>query len=238
VIFNSKEYTDKKMNLSKNQKKQLLEKLLSFISDHKNQLFDQIIQNRTRFLTVVLEDIYQPQNASAVLRTADCFGIQDVHIIENRNEYMINPEVALGASKWLTLHRYNQKKNNTLDAIKSLKKRGYRIVATMPHRNDVMLPDMDMSEKTALFFGNELNGLSDLVQEHADLFVKIPMYGFTESYNISVSAALCLQQLTNKMRAGSEEWKLNDSALLDVKLAWAKSVVKEAEKVEKLMFAV
>ncbi len=225
------------MNLSENQKKQLLEKLLSFISDHKNQLFDQIIQNRTRFLTVVLEDIYQPQNASAVLRTADCFGIQDVHIIENRNEYMINPEVALGASKWLSLHRYNQKENNTLEAINNLKKKGYRIVATMPHRNDVMLPDMDLKQKSALFFGNELNGLSDLVQTHADLFVKIPMYGFTESYNISVSAALCLQQLTGKMRSTHIDWKLNESELLDVKLEWAKSVVKEAENVEKHLFS-
>ncbi len=225
------------MNLSENQKKQLLEKLLSFISDHKNQLFDQIIQNRTRFLTVVLEDIYQPQNASAVLRTADCFGIQDVHIIENRNEYMINPEVALGASKWLSLHRYNQKENNTLEAINNLKKKGYRIVATMPHRNDVMLPDMDLNQKSALFFGNELNGLSDLVQTHADLFVKIPMYGFTESYNISVSAALCLQQLTGKMRSTHIDWKLNESELLDVKLEWAKSVVKEAENVEKHLFS-
>lgn len=225
------------MNLSENQKKQLLEKLLSFISDHKNQLFDQIIHNRTRFLTVVLEDIYQPQNASAVLRTADCFGIQDVHIIENRNEYMINPEVALGASKWLSLHRYNQKENNTLEAINNLKKKGYRIVATMPHRNDVMLPDMDLNQKSALFFGNELNGLSDLVQTHADLFVKIPMYGFTESYNISVSAALCLQQLTGKMRSTHIDWKLNESELLDVKLEWAKSVVKEAENVEKHLFS-
>lgn len=227
----------KKMNLNANQKTELLKKLLSFISDHKNHLFDEVIQNRTRYLTVVLEDIYQPQNASAVLRTADCFGIQDVHIIENRNEYMINPEVALGASKWLSIHRYNQKENNTLDAIKSLKSKGYRIVATMPHSDDVLLPEMDMTEKTALFFGNELNGLSEMVQEHADLFVKIPMYGFTESYNISVSAALCLQQLTNKMRSGAQQWKLNDSELLDVKLAWAKSVVKESEKIEKLMFA-
>lgn len=224
------------MNLTKVQKTQLLEKLLSFISDHKNQLFDEVIQNRTRYLTVVLEDIYQPQNASAVLRTADCFGIQDVHIIENRNEYMINPEVALGASKWLTLHRYNQNNNNTLDAIQTLKADGYRIVATMPHTNDVYLPDMDINQKSALFFGNELNGLSDLVQKHADLFVKIPMYGFTESYNISVSAALCLQQLCGKMRSSNFNWKLSESDLLDVKLEWAKSVVKESKKIEKFMF--
>lgn len=225
------------MNLTKEQKERLLEKLLSFITDHKNQLFDRVIEHRTRYLTVVLEDIYQPQNASAVLRTADCFGVQDVHIIENRNEYVINPEVTLGASKWLTLHRYSESENNTLEAIQKLKSEGYRIVATMPHSNDIMLSELDMNQKTALFFGTELLGLSEVVQEHADVFVKIPMYGFTESYNISVSAALCLQQLSNKMRNENKDWKLSESELLDVKLDWARSVVKEAENVEKTLFA-
>ena len=225
------------MNLTKEQKEQLLEKLLSFISDHKNQLFDKVIQNRTRYLTVVLEDIYQPQNASAVLRTADCFGVQDVHIIENRNEYVINPEVALGASKWLTLHRYSESEDNTLKAIQELKEKGYRIVATMPHSNDVALSDLDMNQKTALFFGTELLGLSEVVQENADVFVRIPMYGFTESYNISVSAALCLQDLSAKMRSDTIDWKLSESELLDVKLDWARSVVREADSVEKAMFA-
>ncbi|MCD6179005.1 MAG: RNA methyltransferase [Bacteroidales bacterium] len=225
------------MDLTKEQKKQLLNKLLGFISDHKNQLFDEIIQYRTRYLTVVLEDIYQPQNASAVLRTADCFGIQDVHIIENRNEYIINPEVALGASKWLTLHRYNESENNTLKAIQKLKAEGYRIVATLPHTDDIMLSDLDMDKKTALFFGTELKGLSKVVQEQADVFVKIPMYGFTESYNISVSAALCLQELSNKMRTEDIDWKLSESEILDVKLDWARAVVKEADNVEKTLFS-
>ncbi len=224
------------MNLTKEQKEQLLEKLLSFISDHKNQLFDKVIQYRTRYLTVVLEDIYQPQNASAVLRTADCFGVQDVHIIENRNEYVINPEVALGASKWLTLHRYSESENNTLEAIQKLKSEGYRIAATMPHSDDIMLSELDMKQKTALFFGTELQGLSEVVQQHADVFVKIPMYGFTESYNISVSAALCLQDLSNKMRVDSIDWKLSEEELLNVKLDWARSVVREADNVEKALF--
>ncbi len=226
------------MNLTKDQKTKLLEKLLSFISDHKNQLFDEIIINRTRYLTIVLEDIYQPQNASAVLRTADCFGVQDVHIIENKNEYMINPEVTLGASKWLSLYRYNQLENNTLAAIQKLKADGFRIVATMPNRNDIMLPDMDMKRKTALFFGNELNGLSEIVQQNADMFVKIPMYGFTESYNLSVSAALCLQHLTYKMRTENIDWHLSESDYVDVKLGWARSVVREAENVEKMFFGI
>jgi len=224
------------MELTKEQKEQLLEKLLSIISDHKNQLFDKVIKERTRYLTVVLEDIYQPQNASAVLRTADCFGIQDVHIIENRNEYMINPEVALGASKWLSLHRYAESENNSLKAIKKLKKEGYRIVATMPHTDDIMIQDLDMNQKTALFFGTEISGLSEVVTKHADLFVKIPMYGFTESYNISVSAALCLQHLTTKMRKADVNWELNESEVLDVKLDWARSVVRESKKVEKALF--
>ncbi len=224
------------MDLTKKQKIQLLEKLLSFISDHKNELFDKIIKERTRYLTLVLEDIYQPQNASAVLRTADCFGLQDVHIIENRNEYMINPEVALGASKWLSLHSYNEEENNTLKAINKLKADGYRIVATMPHQHDVLLDDLDMNQKTALFFGTELTGLSQVVQENADAFVKIPMYGFTESFNISVSAALCAQELSKKMRKSSVEWRLSKEEALDVKLGWAKSVVKNADQVERSLF--
>lgn len=226
------------MSLTKIQKELLLEKLTSFISDNKNQLFDQIIQNRTRYLTLVLEDIYQPQNASAVLRTADCFGIQDVHIIENKNEYTINPEVALGASKWLSIHRYNEMENNTISVIQKLKADGYKIVATMPHNGDILLQDMDMNQKTALFFGTELNGLSAVVQEHADIFVKIPMFGFTESYNISVSAALCLQELSKKMRLGNVDWRLSESECLDVKLDWARAVVRESERVEKTMFGI
>lgn len=122
-------------------------------------------------------------------------------------------------------------------AIQKLKSQGYRIVATMPHSDDVILSDLDMNQKTALFFGTELQGLSEVVQENADVFVKIPMYGFTESYNISVSAALCLQELTTKMRIENIDWKLSASELLDVKLDWARSVVKEAENVEKTLFA-
>lgn len=207
------------------QQRKYLEELLGSVTDHKKQLFENVIQQRTRYLTVVLEDIYQPQNASAVLRTADCLGIQDVHIIENKNEYIINPEVTLGSSKWLTIYRYNQNKDNSLDAIKRIKEQGYRIVAAMPHKYNVLLEEMDTNQKTALFFGTELNGLSPVVQEHVDLFVKIPMYGFTESYNISVSAAIFLHFLTNKIRKENNNWKLDENELLEIKIKWAESIV-------------
>jgi tRNA (guanosine-2'-O-)-methyltransferase len=207
------------------QQRKYLDDLLESVTDHKKQLFANVIQQRTRYLTVVLEDIYQPQNASAVLRTADCLGIQDVHIIENKNEYILNPEVTLGSSKWLTIYRYNQNKDNSLAAIKRIKEQGYRIVAAMPHKYNVLLEEMDTNQKSALFFGTELNGLSPTVQEHADLFVKIPMYGFTESYNISVSAAIFLHYLTNKIRKENNNWKLDESELLEIKIKWAESIV-------------
>lgn len=189
---------------------ELISFLQQFVTEKRANLFDRVIQNRTRYITLALEDIYQSQNASAVLRTADCFGIQDIHIIENKNEYQINPDVALGASQWLNLHKYNQAENNTLQAIQKLKQNGYRIVATTPHKNDVDLPDFDLTKgKMALFFGTELHGLSDLMIENADEYLKIPMYGFTESFNISVSAAIILHQLKEKLMLSNIDWQLS-----------------------------
>lgn len=223
-------------DLSVKQKQELLDSLLAALSEHKAELFKKIIPNRTRHLTVVLEDIFQSQNASAVLRSADCFGIQDVHIIEKRNEYTLNPDVALGSSKWLNLHKYNSYENNTLSAFDHLRKEGYQIVATTPHKDDVMLGQLDITKKTAIVFGTEMEGLSDDAINNADIHMKIPMYGFTESFNISVSAALCMYQLSEKMRASELDWKLTEDEELDVLLGWAKSVVKSSQQIENRLF--
>jgi tRNA (guanosine-2'-O-)-methyltransferase len=218
-------------------KRKLFDFLSNYVSDNKKQLFDKIIQYRTRHITVVLEDIYQPHNASAVLRSCDCFGIQDVHIIENRNIYEVNPDVALGSSKWLNLIKYNENESNTLDAFNKLREKGYRIVATTPHKNDTLLDDLDIDRKTALVFGTELKGLSDIALENADAFVKIPMYGFTESFNISVSAAIILHHLTEKLRKSDINWHLTDEEIVDIKLNWVKAVVKKSEVLEKEFFS-
>ncbi len=218
--------------MEQSNKTELLNFLESFISENKKNLFNRIIEYRTRYITVVLEDIYQPHNASAVLRTCDCFGVQDVHIIENRNIYEVNPDVALGSSKWLTLEKYNTAKNNTVDTINKLKSKGYKIVATTPHKNDTPLSQLDLSKKTALLFGTELKGLSDIALENADAFVKIPMVGFTESFNISVSAAIILHQLTEKLRASDYKWQLTDKEKLDIRLDWVKNVLKNSDLVE------
>lgn len=214
-------------------KENLLSHLLEFISDNKKQLFEKIIQYRTKHITVVLEDIYQSQNASAVLRTCDCFGIQDVHIIENKHEYQINPDVALGSTKWLNLIKYNSKENNTLETFENLRKNGYRVVATTPHKNDCTLENLDFTSKFALVFGTELHGLSEIAIDNSDDFVKIPMYGFTESFNISVSAAIMLHYLTYKLRDSEIDWQLNEQEMTDIKLNWVRQVVKSSEQLER-----
>jgi tRNA (guanosine-2'-O-)-methyltransferase len=207
----------------------LLNYLLEFISENKRNKFDEVIRLRTRYLTIVLEDIFQPHNASAVLRSCDCFGVQDVHIIENSNKYQVNPDVALGSSKWLNLLQYNSSEHNTHACLKTLKSRGYRIVATTPHENGFTLDELPLDQKTALVFGTEMRGLTDEALKMSDAFVKIPMYGFTESLNISVSAALCLYHLTEKLRSSHIQWQLDEYEVIETKLAWARQVVKNSD---------
>jgi len=216
--------------ISYTQKKQaLLNHLLKFITVKRNSLFDKVLSKRTRHITVVLEDIYQSQNASAVLRSCDITGIQDVHIIENNYEYAVNPDVALGSFKWLNLIKYSEHNTNTIAAFNKLRSEGYRIVATTPHKNDQTLEDIPLDKKVALVFGTELTGLSTTAIENADEYLNIPMFGFTESFNISVSAALILYNLTNKLRNSAIEWHLTEEEKLDIKIEWAKRTIDRSD---------
>lgn len=214
-------------------KQQLLEHLLSFVSEHKQELFHQIITNRTKHVTVILEDIFQPQNASAVLRSCDVFGVQDIHIIENDNEYTLNPKVVMGASKWIDLHKYNEKENNTLDCINTLKAKGYKVYATTPHTNDCLIEDLPLDNKVALMFGTEMTGLSSVAMENVDGYVKIPMYGFTESLNISVSAAITLYEISKRLKESNINWQLNQDEQTELLINWSKKVVKSSDLIEK-----
>lgn len=221
--------------MDQDQKKAFLAYLYEYITENKRNHFARVADSRTRYITVVLEDIFQPHNASAVLRSCDVFGIQDVHIIENKNKYRVNPDVALGASKWLSLHKYNETGFNTPGCIGRLKEAGYRIVATTPHRDDVSINELKLEEgKLALVFGKEDDGLSGEALELADEYVCIPQYGFTESLNISVSAAIMLFQLTGRLRSSAISWGLSEEEKLDLKIGWARKVVKKADSLERL----
>lgn len=214
-------------------KKEFYDFLSQFLTENRRELFNKIIQFRTRYLTIVLEDIFQPHNASAVLRSADITGIQDVHIIENRNKYYVNPEVAMGSSKWLNLVHYNEEGHNTLRAFDALRSKGYRIVATTPHSQGQTLEEISLNGKMALVFGTELQGLSQTAVDHADEYLRIPMYGFTQSYNISVSAALILFTLTEKLRKTNIPWQLNNDDKLEIILEWAKRSIPKVGSFEK-----
>ncbi|MBK8612918.1 MAG: RNA methyltransferase [Flavobacteriales bacterium] len=211
---------------------QLYDQLALYVSDNKRALFDRIAPMRTRHVTTVLEDIYQPHNASAVVRTCDLLGIQDLHIIENRNKYTVNPDVTLGSSKWVDMHRYRSHTENTLECVQRLKRDGYRIVVTTPHAENVTPATIDLKGPMAFCFGTELTGASDVLMAHADEHLRIPMHGFTESYNISVSAAIVLYTVMERLRASEVDWRLSPTDLLTLKLQWARKVVHSAQHLE------
>lgn len=208
-------------------KQELISFLKSFVTEARINTINEVLNQRTRYLTVVLENIFQPHNASAVMRSCDCFGIQDVHIVENDNEYQVNRDVALGSTQWLTINKYNNLKNNTLQTIEKLKSAGYRIVATSPH-TESSINEFDLHKgKTALMFGTEQSGLSDIAMSNADEYFKIPIHGFTESFNISVSVAITLHYLTNKLHSSNINFKLGKNEKIDLKLKWLINSIKK-----------
>lgn len=207
----------------------LIEKLNPFLTDNRKDLFNRILSYRTRHMVVVAEDIFQERNAGAMMRTCDCFGIQDFHLIENKYSKKVTHSIAKGAEKWITRTNHKRDEENTLSCIHDLKSKGYRIVATTPHTNDQELYDFDVTQPAAFFFGSEDPGISEVVEEHADEFLRIPIYGFTESYNVSVATALILQHVTYKLRQSDVKWQLSDDDKRELYLEWALKTIKKAD---------
>jgi tRNA (guanosine-2'-O-)-methyltransferase len=205
----------------------LLEHLLSFLTERRKNLFEEVISKRTRHFTIATEDVYQLHNTSAVMRSCDVFGIQDLHVIEEKVSKKIDREIAMGAQKWVNIDRHN----STKECINNLKENGYQIIATTPHNNSAELKDFDISKKSAFFFGKEKEGLSDIVLDAADGYLKIPMYGFTESLNISVAAAIILQTLVSKLKDSDIDWELSEQEKNQIRLHWAKMSIKSSTKI-------
>lgn len=219
---------------------QRIELLKQHVTDRRLDRLMAALPWRTRYLTVVVEDVYQPHNASAVLRSCDAFGIQDVHIVENRNRYRVNPGVELGSSQWLTLHRYGHPEDtvaNTRQALNALKNRGYRIVAATPHRDGVTPDSFDLGAgPAAIWFGSEMEGLSPVVLQEADEYLVIPMHGFVESLNISVSAAITLYRLATRLRGSGVDWRLPEAESRQVMLQWLRASVRYWKLLEERTF--
>lgn len=199
-----------------------------FVTENKREKIESVLAERTRHITVMLEDIYQPHNASACLRSCECLGVQDVHIVETRNEYRPNNEVSMGSSKWLSLHRYH----SAASAIETVKNRGYRIVATTPNEEGYDLTTLPLDKPVALFFGTEEEGLTGEALEAADDTMRLPMYGFTQSYNISVTLAIALSQLVARMRELEVDWHLDETEKLELTLAFYRRIIKRHDLIE------
>ena len=210
----------------------ILEEFYNIISENKIEMFNRLAGLRTRHLTVVLENIYQEHNASAVMRTCDCFGIQELHTIEKNNVYKIQRDIARGAGRWVDLSNYNSKEDPTSTCLNSLKEKGYTIVATTPHEKEITLRELPLDKPIALVFGTEKEGISSTVMENADYFVRIPMYGFTESYNISVSVALALQYLRERLQNEEIPFLLTEEEQTLLKIQWSTKIIRDGEKIE------
>lgn len=205
------------------------QKLYTMLCEHltprKAELFEQIARLRTRHITVVMENIYQAQNSSALLRSAESFGIQDLHIIENDHGFQHHRRIAKGAQDWLTLHRYNDSTNNTAKCLSLLKNKGYQIAVTALHRESTSIHDLNIHQKTAVVLGTELTGASAEAMELADLFVQIPMSGFTESMNVAGAGAVIMENLTHRIRQSNINWKLSEDEQLQLKIQWARKTI-------------
>ena len=216
----------------KNNTEKLLAYLEGFITENRKEGFLRVLKDRTKHFTVAMEDVYQLHNTSAVMRSCEVFGIQELHVVEQKFGKRIDSEIAMGAQKWVDIKRYT----NNQSCIDELKARGYQIIATTPHNDSCLLEDFDISKPSALFFGTEKLGLSVEVMQQADGFLKIPMVGFTESLNISVSAAIIIQSLTNRLRHSEVNWQLTDEEILEKRLDWARKSIKDIDFIERKFY--
>ncbi len=207
--------------------------LENILTENRKEKFLKVLEQRTKHFTVVVEDIFQLHNASAVMRSCEVFGIQELNVIEQRYGKKIDKEIAMGAQKWVDINTFDSISN----CMATVKKKGYQIIATTPHDNDCLLEDFDISKPSALCFGTERDGLSDEILKQADGFLKIPMVGFTESLNISVSAAIIIQNLTNRLRNSDIDWHLSEVEIIEKRLLWAKNSIKDIKRIEERYYS-
>jgi tRNA (guanosine-2'-O-)-methyltransferase len=208
-----------------------IEYLKQFVSDGRAATLERVLDQRTAYLTLLLENLYQPHNCSAILRTCDCLGVQHVHVVEHDNHFTDNTEVSMGASAWLSVHRHAGGERATPRAIEHLRASGYRVVAATPHAREVLVDDLDLhAGKIALLLGTEHTGLSREALDMADEHVKVPIHGFMESYNVSVCAALLVYSVIRRLRESSIDWRLPAGERREVLLAWYKHAVKSSDR--------
>ncbi len=238
--------------------KRLQEYLEGFLTPERKERMRTVLEQRTRYITCVLEDLFDPRNGSAVIRHCDALGIHELHAIENKHRFKSDTQVDLGTAQWLDMRIYRKprgvaptsvkgrrraaqaspdgipppEKSRTPTVLADLKSRGYRIVATSPHADDDALPEtLDLAAgPVAVVFGTEKHGISDAVRAAADVFLRIPMVGFVESFNLSASAAIVFHVLSRRIRLEGLPWRLEAEDAERVMHTWLRRTVPHAER--------
>jgi tRNA (guanosine-2'-O-)-methyltransferase len=209
----------------------LLAAFYEMIPEPKKVMFERIAAERTRHLTVVLENIYQEHNASAVMRSCESIGVQELHVVESKNEYKAQRDIARGAGRWIETSNYSEGEQPLVDCLNGLKERGFLLAALTPDADSYSIYDLPLEQPVALIFGTEWEGISDTARAMADVTVRIPMVGFTESFNVSVSVALTLQALRHRLENSTLNWKLDEAAQTAIKLDWCESIMRNGSVV-------
>lgn len=210
------------VNLSKSQKQELTAYMNTFMRDERRDKLNRVLDNRTTHFCVAMEDLFYERNAGAIIRTADGYGIQNIHVIEPKDSFKskVTNIISKGAEKWVTKTQHDDIKNGAKMCIDALRSQGYQIVATSPHKDGHTIHDFDITKKSAFFLGAEKTGISDIVMEEADDYIAMPIYGFTESYNVSVANGILLHELVNRLRKSNVNWELSEEERDDLFLDW------------------
>lgn len=211
-------------------RRQLIDYLGRFMLPERFDSLSRRLEHRTRYMLLCLEDIYYPHNASATIRSAEAFGLQEIHAVESHTHFRPSKHIVRGTDQWIDLHRWD----DTPTLVSHLRERGYRIVVTSPREGGATPADFDVTASPfALFMGTEKSGASQWLMEQADEHLQIPMVGFAESLNISVSAAIILQRLTERLREPAQptEWQLKESDREELLFRWLRHSVRDSERI-------
>ncbi len=203
-----------------------LEYMSQFLTDERREVLRRTLDQRTHYMRILTENMFHPQNASAIMRHCEAFGIQQIHTVEDRCKFDPSVNIVRGTQKWVDVEHHE----TTAEALAALKAEGYRIVATTPHRCSVTPETFDVTKgKFVLVFGTEHAGISDEVIEAADDFLMIPMCGMVESLNVSASAAILIYMLSERIRQSVDGWQLSDDEKLKLLTRWTMSSVRDFE---------
>lgn len=200
----------------------------AFINARRRARIDEVVAGRTRTFTLVLEELGDPHNVAAILRSCEAFGVQDVHIVEHaRHGFRINPKISQGCDKWLDLHFHK----SVAACFAALKADGFTVCVSDIAPGTEPLHALPLEGKLALVLGNEQDGVSLEACRLADRRFMIPMLGFSQSFNVSVTAAICLALMRERRREKGAAGALPAEEMESLRRRFYELAVKQGDRI-------